>query len=272
MIVQPRDGQLLLVRQTDHAAISGELAAHWGDGTFWDCPEPRASVLLATVRHDDGWRAYEERPRVNPATRRPYQFTEMPVQEHIPFYREGIDAVARDDPYAGLLVSMHLSGLYRKRYGLDPRLSLERLAPEVRPYVETHLEQLAEQQRRLKEQMRHDGVVPAEALEELAVWTNYRLLQVYDLLSLFLCLGPPRRGVIPHTPVNSGRPDVELQLTPLGPERLGVHPYPFDQVPLVLTVPARVVPDRDYAYDDDFRAALAQAPDVGLRWELVPVA
>src|SRR3712207_5465045 len=111
MIVQPRDGGLLLVRQTDHAALSGGLAEDWGDGVFAR-PGPRASVLLAAARHDDGWRRWEERPRVNPATRRPYGFTEMPVEEHFTFYRDGIAGVIRDDLYAGLLVSMHLSGLY----------------------------------------------------------------------------------------------------------------------------------------------------------------
>src|SRR5438477_7062690 len=98
MIVQRRGGDLLLIRQTDHAALSGELAEHWGGSAFAP-PEPRGSGLLAAARHDDGWREWEAAPRVNPSTRRPYNFFELPVREHIPFYLRGIEELVRDDPY-----------------------------------------------------------------------------------------------------------------------------------------------------------------------------
>jgi hypothetical protein len=269
MIVQRRGGDLLLIRQTDHAALSGVLAEHWGDGVFAR-PEPRGSVLLAAARHDDGWREWEAVPKVNPATRRPYNFTEMPVGEHFPFYLRGIDGVTRDDPYAGLLVSMHLSGLYRKRYGLDPGMGLERFPPDVRPVVEGYLRRLDEQQRQLREQLRRDGRVPAEAVEELAVWTNYRLLQVYDLFSLYFCVAPPREYTLRHVPVNTSRPDTELGLHPAGDNALTVDPYPFDEAPLGVAVAARVVSDRDYRDDDDLRGALAGAPVTTLSFEMRP--
>jgi hypothetical protein len=270
MIVQRRDGGLLLIRQTDHAALSGVLAEHWGGGPFAR-PQPRAAVLLAAARHDDGWREWEAAPRVNPATRRPYNFTEMPAGEHLPFYLRGIDAIVRDDPYAGLLVSMHLSGLYRKRYGLDPGLGLERLPPDVRPLVEDFLRRLDEQQKQLRERLRHDSRVPAEAVADCAVWTNYRLLQVYDLFSLYFCMAPPREYELRHVPVNGTTPDTDLRLRPAGGNALTVNPYPFGTAPLGAAVTARVIPDRDYATDDDLRAALAGAPVATLSFELRPV-
>jgi hypothetical protein len=269
MIVQRRGGDLLLVRQTDHAALSGVLAEHWGDGVFAR-PEPRASVLLAAARHDDGWREWEEAPKVNPATRRPYNFTEMPAGEHFPFYLRGIDGVVRDDRYAGLLVCLHLSGLYRKRYGLDPGLGLERFPPDVRPLVEGYLRQLDQRQQQLREQLRRDSAVPAEAVEELAVWTNYRLLQVYDLFSLYFCMAPLREYALRHVPVNASQPDTEIKLRPAGANALAIGPYPFDVAPLGAAVAARVVPDRDYTGDADLRAALAAAPVRTLRFELRP--
>jgi hypothetical protein len=270
MIVQRRDGDLLLIRQTDHAALSGVLAEHWG-ALLFARPQPRASVLLTAARHDDGWREWEAAPKVNPATRRPYNFTELPVGEHFPFYLRGIDGVVRDDRYAGLLVSMHLSGLYRKRYGLDPGLGLDRFPPEVRPVVEDFLRRLDEQQKQWREQLRHDSLVPAEAAEEVAVWTNYRLLQVYDLFSLYFCMAPPREYTLRHVPVNAATPDTELRLRPAGGNALTVDPYPFDAAPLRVKVTARVITDRDYATDDDLRAALAAAPGRTLSFELRPV-
>jgi hypothetical protein len=268
MILYRRDG-LVLIRQTDHAALSGVLAEHWGDGLFMR-PEPRASVLLAAARHDDGWRSWEERPRVNPATHRPYQFTELPVPEHYAFYRDGIAEVIRADLYAGLLVSMHLSGLYNRRLGLDPGLGIERFPPELQPVVRGYLDELAAQQHQLRERLLRDTTYPADAVEEIALWTNYKLLQVYDLCSLFLCLGPPREGRLPHVPVNAQHVDVEIVLRPAGADSLIVAPYPFDTAPLPVSVPARVVPDRDYRDDADFQAAWAHAPEQLLRVELRP--
>jgi hypothetical protein len=267
MIVQRCDRELLLIRQTDHAALSGRLAEHWGGGDFAR-PEPYRSVVLAAARHDDGWRDWEMAPKVNPATRRPYNFTEMPAGEHIPFYLRGVDGVIRDDPYAGLLVNLHLSGLYRKRYGLDPGMALERFPPEVRAVVEGYLHQLDEQRGELRQGLSRDSAVPAEAVEEVAVWTNYRLLQVYDLFSLYFCMGPLREYTLRHVPVNASRPDTELQLRPAGGHALAVDPYPFSATPLRVTVSAHVIPDRDYDGDDDLRSALAASPLRMLRFEL----
>jgi hypothetical protein len=269
MIVQRRAGELLLIRQTDHAALSGVLAERWGAGAFAR-PEPHASMLLAAARHDDGWREWEEAPRVNPATRRPYNFTEMPVGEHFPFYLRGIDGVVRDDLYAGLLVCLHLGGLYRKRYGLDPGLGLERFPPDVRPVVEEYLRQLDEKQQRLQALLHRDGGLPAEIIEGPALWSNYRLLQVYDLFSLYFCMAPLREYTLRHVPANASQPDTEIKLHPTGEEALVVDPYPFDAAPPRVAVSARVIPDRDYDGDEDLRATLAGAPVTALHFELRP--
>ncbi len=52
MIVQPRDGQLLLIRQTDHAALAGAFAEHWGNASF-AVPAPRDPLIVAAAHHDD---------------------------------------------------------------------------------------------------------------------------------------------------------------------------------------------------------------------------
>ena len=77
--------------------------------------------MRAAARHDDGCKVWEAAPRVDPRTRRPYQFTDLPAGEHLSFYRQGIADVLKRDPYAGLLVSMHLSGLHQRRFGTESR-------------------------------------------------------------------------------------------------------------------------------------------------------
>ena len=70
MILSAAEHGLRVILQTDHAALSGALAAHWGNAVFRR-PEPTQAMLLAAAEHDNGWREWEDRPRVNPTTRRP---------------------------------------------------------------------------------------------------------------------------------------------------------------------------------------------------------
>ena len=90
----------------------------------------------------------------------------------------GIAAVTDEDPYAGLLVSMHGAGIYRQRYGAQPELKLSR-AGEVKELVEAFV---AEQE--ASHPIRRDeiGVTDEER------WADYHRLQVYDRFSLFFCL------------------------------------------------------------------------------------
>src|SRR4051794_27321122 len=108
MIVRDLGDAWQIVLQTDHAALSGQFAAAWGNGTF-AAPRPARSVQIATVRHDDGWAVWERAPNlIAPADggpRRPRTFIEVPVRSHVAFYRAHIAAIVEQDPYAGLLVS-----------------------------------------------------------------------------------------------------------------------------------------------------------------------
>ena len=93
MIVRQDGDRLILILQTDHAAISGWLAEHWGNDAF-DRPDPFDSVVYAAARHDDGWIPWEKAPKVDPETRLPYQFTDLPIDEHWGFYSTGLAELA----------------------------------------------------------------------------------------------------------------------------------------------------------------------------------
>ena len=108
-----------VVMQTDHADLSGELARRWADRT--ERPE---SLTIAAERHDDGWAVWEQSPAYDPGANKPVNFLDVNVLAHLAFYRAGIAAITEQDPYAGLLVSMHGAGIYRRRYGLQPELQL----------------------------------------------------------------------------------------------------------------------------------------------------
>lgn len=266
MIVQPRDGRLLLIRQTDHAALAGVFAEHWGHAPF-ATPSPRDPLIVAAVHHDDGWLLWEAAPRIDPATRRPYQFTAMPIAEHLGFYRAGIDRVLLLSPYAGLLTVMHLAGLYQMRFGTDRQMPARTLSSDDERVQRQMLAELQQQQESLRRQLPGQGV-PAAWLEERRLWCNYKLLQVFDRLSLYFCMAPPRPAVLGPAPLDYEGGEVELTLRPVAPQKVAITPYPFDRDPLPLALLASVAPDRDYESDEDFRVAFAGAPRTELHFEV----
>ena len=108
MIVRERaDGSLILIGQTDHAKLSGQCAAHWGNKDFAR-PKPYEAVVRAAMFHDSGWYDYEASPMVAADTGKPLNF--MQVMWGKPRRRAfewAIDWMTRIDPYSGLLVSKH---------------------------------------------------------------------------------------------------------------------------------------------------------------------
>jgi hypothetical protein len=266
MIVQPNDGRLLLIRQTDHAALAGLFAEHWGNAEFAR-PSPRDPLIAAAVHHDDGWLLWEALPRIDPFTRRPYQFTAMPIVEHVGFYRAGIERVLALSPYAGLLTVMHLAGLYQMRFGSDRSMQPKKLSSEEERVQRQFLDELQLQQEALRRELPQQGV-PARWLEKRRLWCNYKLLQMYDRLSLYFCTALPRPAALEPAPLDYEGGETTLTLTPLTERTVAIAPYPFDRSPLPFVVRASIAPDRDYASDDDFRALFAAAPVTELYFEV----
>jgi hypothetical protein len=260
MIVQPRDGQLFLIRQPDHAAASGLFAEHWGNAAFAR-PEPFGPVCVAARHHDDGWLHWEAAPRIDPRTRRPYQFYALPVAEHAAFYRRGIDSVLARDRYAGLLVLLHLAGLYALRladkggFGPPPTDDERQALQTIRDDLHRSIDRLR-------------GELAAAGTDLSRLHDNYKLLQVFDRLSLYLCVSRPRADTLGPYPPDFDPADLRFALTPADDETVLVSPYPFDVDPLPVAIRAGVVPDRDYESDDDFRAAFAAAPTAELSFRL----
>lgn len=257
MIVSRRGDEWVLVRQVDHQAQCAEMARAWGCGPFRPLAD-HETVVTAARWHDEGWRAWEERPRVDDEGR-PEDFPDIDRTEHVALYRRGIDEVCRIDPLAGLIVSMHGAGLYRARLGLDHVVPGAGRRP---PAVEEFLDHEDLRQARLRARLGHG---PAQ---ERWAWAAYRLLQAWDLLSLALLWGrlAEREEIIlrrvPADEADTGGTDIRVR--PDGPWSARVDPWPFAGDEVALPVPARVIPARAYADADDLTAALAGAGAVSL--------
>ncbi|MGI9116928.1 MAG: DUF3891 family protein, partial [Gaiellales bacterium] len=233
MIVRHHGDTAEIVMQVDHAEVSGQLAAAWG-GPDVPALEPRDSVITAARLHDIGWRHWEEAVPLNPDSGRPTNFLDVVIEEHLRLYRLGIDEVAAADAYAGMLVSMHAAGIYTGRYGTQPALLLTR-APAVQELVDAFV---AEQEARYGAEQEGLGVDDDE------LWRNFLMLQVFDRLSLRLCLGDPA-GMGPMEIVLPGDRTLSVVLADDGTERL--DPWPFAAAEVTVTVPTRTIPFDGYA-------------------------
>ena len=221
MIVRDRADSWQVVLQTDHADLAAAFARVWSDRD-----ERHESLVLAAERHDDGWAVWEQAPLVEPGTGKPINFLDVGVPSHLAFYRACIAAVTEQDPYAGLLVSMHGAGIYRQRYGTDPALALTR-AEEVAEQVE---EFVAEQE------ASHPDRLAATGASDEARWIDYHRLQLYDRLSLYFCMRDTENGEPWEV--------LDYRLAPRGAWRVAIDPYPFELSPAHFSLVRRVVPKR----------------------------
>jgi hypothetical protein len=89
----------------------------------------------------------------------------------------------------------------------------------------------------------------------------YLLLQVVDVISLFLCLGPGRTWPLGIVPKTAGGIPTTMELRP-GPQpgTFQVDPWPFRRgQPIVLHFPVRRIPDRPYTSDVDVQQTLSNS-------------
>jgi hypothetical protein len=171
------------------------------------------------------------------------------------------------DRYAGLLVNLHCVGLYNRRYGTDPSLMGRSFSPEEQQVVREFKDRLEAQQGRLRAEMAEAGT-PASFLADKHVWTNYKLLQMFDRLSLYLCMPPFKPRPLGPAPVDYDGQEVEFSLQPEGGRVVTITPYPFGESPLKVSVEAQLIPQRPYETDQRFCEALAGAEAVTLTFEL----
>ncbi len=262
MIVSRGPEGLVLVRQVDHQEQCGLMADAWGNAEFGR-PQPYAPVVLAARVHDEGWREWETEPGVG-ADGLPVNFSDMDRPAHVALYRRGIDAAAARGPAAGLLVSMHGQGLYEARRGLDAGPATPRAGRE--PAVRAFLEEQDAVQGRLRARLGGGADLAAWS------WAAYRLLQTWDVMSLFLTWGRlwDRGGIaLPQVPRHVGDPGVELRLAASGDGGATCEPWPFSADAVDLPVAARTLPDRRFASPDDLVAALAGAAPAALERRLL---
>ena len=240
------DGSLIMINQTDHARRSGMFAAHWGNASF-EAPRLRDSCMRAAALHDHGWLQYETEPSYDPVAKSTPSFFQTKNDERqLAAYGWAIDWLTAIDPYAGLLIGRHRTGLYRGRYGavVSPvSVSRQRNDPMLDEFVARYE---AKQERALESFSRAQFVV------------DYQLLQFWDLFSLALCLREPREEVFSFVPPDyqgDGATGVTITMKPLPNGDIELSPNPFDEPGRVMGYAYRHLPTADYPDIAAFRRA-----------------
>ncbi len=269
VIREAGDGSTYVSTQEEHAELSAQFAAHWGNDRFARL-RPYDTMVFATTFHDSGYREWEGVPRMDVEKGRPYGHRErIPGFEdtELKAYRRNADWVRGHDLYAGLLVSMHRTGLWRGRYDV-----LTSPKPRIRDLSEGVKVVLGE----LEDQQQHDKAVLAAGNSgfEQELWINYRMLQLFDLLSLYFCCdGYGDAGFKEEclAPIPAGySPDggVELRIMPNPDGSVRMDPYPFDVAPLRVAVRTRRMQSGSYSSEADCREAYYKTPATLLHFDI----
>lgn len=253
------NGEMLLIGQTDHSRLVGQLAAHWGNDRF-DAPTPYGSVVRAAAYHDYGWLRYETWPFYDAKTGTTPEFRRAPgSNRQLESYAWCSDWLLGDDPYAGLLVKMHRSGLWRERYQAiaHPQQGSRVQSAEVEAFVgKLEGEEDMAQKEFDREQLR----------------TNYRLFQVWDLLGLYFCCQEPYDDYLEPVPVRygaAGKDDIRMTMQVRAPRQVAFTPYPFDREGLRVQLYYKRLPTANFASDEAFRQAYFKAESDMMVFELI---
>ena len=247
------DGSIVMITQNDHAQLSGLFAAHWGNSTF-EKPRPYESAVRAAMFHDRGWIRYETGPRLNKDTGKTPNYREVPSDAlQLEAFEWAGDWLSHIDAYAGLLISKHRTGLWQSRYctmRYPPPIQRGKLSDSIAAFI-------------VRSEAKQKAAAQGFDAEELA--KNYHLLQVWDLLSLYIC-SQERLKPDAIEPVPTGYADaagVRMELTPVDAATIALEPYPFDRPSLTASVIYRRLDRTSFKDDKDLQAAyFATAPQV----------
>lgn len=260
MIVQgSADGEIhLVLTMEQHTATAGALADAFGGTTAFERLHPENLMVGLAREHDRGWAEVDAEAPVDPASGLPWSVLETPIPVSITTGPRSIDHNERCHPYRGLLASMHIEGLFTGRQGLSAVRGIDLIDQRHRHLVEAMLEREAARQARLRTELAADPATSAW-LEDDVLMRNYKALQFFDRLALWLQLDHPSRRrptEIDHVPT-TGPDDTVVRVTPVGHDRVVLDPYPFRVDPLGVTIEGRWLTAQ--SADSDMAAALGAA-------------
>jgi hypothetical protein len=271
MIRIETDSGWILVEHPEHARLAGRFAAHWGNADFAP-PEPRADVLTAVARHDDAWATRDALPFLTREGRpsafslelvgRYSAFEEIDFADYLAVRGRAAEAVAADNPYAAIIISMHTVSLLTTQADLSGLKAAD---------LELHRLFIENEKRRQGELIASLARDPdrAGAVEPGPLLRAFEFLQACDSFSLGVCVRYPSAKNLRFAHPRRDGTLAEITCTPLGDDTYRLAPYPLDRDGLVLELPCRAVAGKTFPDQQALRSAWAAAPVGRLRVRVV---
>lgn len=252
----------VLVTHPDHARLAGVFAEHWGNVDFGR-PAPAGPVLEAVRAHDDAWADRDATPYLTHEGRPSAfsrelvgtydSFEEIDLADYLAVRGQATEVVARRDPYAAILVSLHTHNL------LTEQTDVAAMTPAQRAL---HGDFIGAQEGRRAELLEICASRPEVAAFATAenLQAGFEFLQACDSLSLLLCTDFPSPAPLRHRHRRRDGTEVTIHYEPLGEGRARVQPWPFAGHALKVEIPCRRVSGNTFANVEVFRAAYRAAP------------
>lgn len=252
-----------LITHPDHARLAGDFAAAWGNAQFRR-PEPRARVLKGIFCHDDGWTTRDAHPSITRQGKpsafstelvgKYSAFEEIDIADYLAVRDRAVRIIAEEDPYAGLLISMHTYNL------LTAHADRSTINSEGLLLLDAFLDRLRAYQDELRAAIAADPSLTKIEKSEQTALEHFRLLQACDNLSLLTCVAFDQPANLLHPlPLTNGS-TAEIEVVPIAPRHFRLTPWPFTASEAVFTFPARHVAGHLFADSASLESAFHQAP------------
>ena len=169
-----------LIAQPDHAALAGDLAACASSPLL---PKLDEDVLQGIRLHDEGWNLFDRCIPEPDGNGRPLSFFDFAPKDFVRAWIGSIEKAQTVAPIGGILVSEHFCRIAHFR------LQTKDDSPENLGILHRFLANEAERQQRLTRQQHRSA-------EEIRVLLD--VLQLCDLISLYLCCGSQETVIFPQ--------------------------------------------------------------------------
>jgi hypothetical protein len=254
-----------LVTHPDHAHLAGEFAAAWGNALF-AVPAPRTHVLRGIYRHDHGWLARDAAPMITregkPAAfstelvGKYSAFEEIDLEDYLALRRDAVLAMAEEDAYAAILISMHTHNL------LSERADRSTIRPEQLSLLDSFLAAQESLQGELRQRLLDTAAFSPDQLRNTlddTLTENFRLLQATDILSLLSCVDFDRPATLLHPLRTHQGPAQQIKVERVDERSFRLSPYPLRETVMRFDLRARFVRGPRFTSSDELAERLAGA-------------
>jgi len=251
-----------LVTHPDHAHLAGEFAAAWGNERFAP-PEPRVHVLRGIYQHDDGWLKRDSAPVIT-REGKPAAFStelvgtyaafeEIDLADYLAVRHDAVLAMAEEDAFAAILISMHTHNL------LSERANRSTIRPDQLPLLDNFLAEQQDLQSKLRKRLLDSAGFPSDQLDQ-ALTENFRLLQATDNLSLLSCVDFDKPATLLH-PLRTQQGHAQpVKVERVSERRFRLSPYPLREPEMRFTLRTRFVQGTRFTSSTELADRLAAAP------------